>query len=59
MGKVYSWHTLLIWYYLTVLFLDQLKEADNGVIGPVPLVQDAANQDIREWGQFKFKINAI
>ena len=34
--------------YFTVWFLDQLKEADNGVIGPVPLVQDAANQDIRE-----------
>ncbi|XP_073256252.1 NKAP-like protein [Porites lutea] len=29
---------------------DQLKEADNGVIGPVPLVQDAANQDIRDFG---------
>lgn len=29
---------------------DQLKEVDNGVIGPVPLVQDAANQDIRDFG---------
>ena len=37
-----------VYIYLTVWFLDQLKEADNDVIGPVPLVQDAANQDIRE-----------
>ena len=28
--------------------VDKDKEGDNAVVGPVPLMQDAANQDIRE-----------
>ena len=28
--------------------VDQDKEGDNAVVGPVPLMQDGANQDIRE-----------
>ena len=28
--------------------LDQDNGADNAVVGPLPLIQDAANQDIRE-----------
>lgn len=27
---------------------DQNKEADNAVVGPLPLIQDAANQELRE-----------
>lgn len=29
---------------------DKDKEGDNAVVGPVPLMQDAANQDIRDFG---------
>ena len=28
--------------------VDKDQEGDNAVVGPVPLMQDAANQDIRE-----------
>ena len=28
--------------------VDKDKEGDNAVVGPVPLMQDSANQDIRE-----------
>ena len=28
--------------------VDKDKEGDSAVVGPVPLMQDAANQDIRE-----------
>lgn len=34
--------------YLLCCFLEQDKETDNAVVGPMPLMQDAANQDIRE-----------
>lgn len=29
---------------------DKDQEGDNAVVGPVPLMQDAANQDIRDFG---------
>ena len=41
-------------YYTVPMFaefcvvVDKDKEGDNAVVGPVPLMQDAANQDNRE-----------
>jgi len=29
-------------------FIEKDKEGDSAVVGPLPLMQDAANQDIRE-----------
>ena len=38
-----------IWLICFCAIIDKDKEGGNGVIGPLPLMQDAGNQDITEW----------
>ena len=38
---------------------DKDKEGGNGVIGPLPLMQDAGNQDITEWVRLSSDNNSI
>ena len=39
--------------------IDKDKEGGNGVIGPLPLMQDAGNQDITEWVRLSSDNNSI
>ena len=48
-----------IWLICFCAIIDKDKEGGNGVIGPLPLMQDAGNQDITEWVRLSSDNNSI